>query len=103
MARALKSVCTLTLLIAPLGLLFGGCTLDRLFETNDPSISRLADGYFYVEVSRDRLNELEGPGRSRLKAEVDAEVRKKRICGDGYSILSEGTGRGYYYMKGQCR
>lgn len=80
-----------------------GCALDRLFDTGGSSVTPLADGYFLVELDPDRLKELGGASSSGLRVYLDQELATKELCKNGYIVLYEGFGRGYYNVKGRCR
>ena len=79
-----------------------GCMLNpEIFGTY--GARPLADSQFVIEIEPNQLKELGGPSSSGLRAHVDQELAKKGLCKSGYTILDEGTGRGYYYVKGRCR
>lgn len=83
-------------------LLSYGCMLNpEIFGTY--GARPLADNQFVIEIDPDRVKQLGGASSSGMRAHVDQELAKKGLCKNGYTILDEGTGRGYFYVKGRCR
>ncbi len=84
-----------------LGALLNACMLNpAVFGTY--GADRLGENRFVVRIDGDRLNELGGPGSPGLKAHVAQELARKNLCTRGHTILNEGTGRGYYSVRGRC-
>jgi hypothetical protein len=100
MRRRKSSVRTGIFILALSG---SGCMLNPEVFGYGSGATPLAGEDFVIEIEPSRVSALGGASSPALKDFVERELARKGMCKNGYSILGEGTGRGYYYVKGQCR
>jgi hypothetical protein len=84
-----------------LTLLATGCMLNPyIFGTY--GATALSNNEFSVHIPAERQSELGGLSSPALASHVAKELAAKNLCPNGFKLLYDGLGRGYYYVRGRC-
>lgn len=85
-------------------LMLAACRLD--LPSYNPQGYRLYEsgrGGFSFDVRPDKFRDLGGARSPEMIRLMESELSKEALCPRGYIILSDGGGKGNYYIYGRCK